>query len=178
MHLVAPLQSVQSTIYLNAGFQREEFNRVTRMYRMVYNYLFDAWAHREKEGPRLNVGPADHRFLTNKLNSLFSFTQWVKKDEQGIAYCAMNEFYRRCFEYSHFGAPWPSRWPNATSRAVFYKKFRLHLRAGNVELPVMGQLVMERLPFFSGAIRAVGMQRDECGAYQCVVYHDRPRAAT
>jgi hypothetical protein len=165
-----PFKYVQAVAHLG-GAQVLEFQRVAVMYRRLYNYLLSAWLDKAAHLGLTQVSPRDIRFLSTKLNALLSFTQWVAPGEKGLAYCACTEVYRDLVDASTRQKPMPQYKPETNHRIVAYKQFDAKVKIKRVMLPVIGQVTTERFEYFTGSIRAVGLEEIDGQRLVCRLYY-------
>lgn len=177
-----PLSHVASALHLNS-FQQEEFERISGLYKRVYNKLLRKWYDFAEHRPKVPLSSSDYRFLERQLRQLQNQPWLSNHDDRLISLFALNEFYRHMKERElcSLALPHPDTSPMTkhNDEVVFYWGYDVKVRDRTLKVPVLGKANTGRFYFFTGSIRAIGVRRNRQGM-ECVIYYreNAPSATT
>lgn len=169
-----PFSYIASSLSLNS-YQKEEFDRISKLYTKVYNLLLSRWYRFSSRKASPRIDGHDMRFVDSCLNELTQQNWLEDADDKVIATFASNELCRHLREREMNGlpAPHPEFFPitKFDDEVVFYWEYDVRVKERTVRVPVLGKATTGRFKYFSGSIRGIGFRTDPLdGGMQCLIY--------
>lgn len=173
MHDTKPLSHIVSTLTLNS-LQQEEFDRISKLYAKAYSILLDKWYRYAATKTNYAIDGADMRYIDRSLRTICTHS-WLKtQEDQQVATFASNELCRHLREREAQGLPAPhpefSPLVRSASEVVFYWGYDIKVKDHTVRVPVLGKATTGRFKYFSGSIKAIGIDHDRHEGFSCRIY--------